>query len=638
MKLRNSILPIFAVLSFTFINIIPVVEPLIISGIILIAYVICTFFSRRYFINYIEKSLDFRNDIPLKIFSGSLALFFAVRFFILWITSNKFQQFNLVGNVVKHPVLYAASTILFCGTYLALNNLFCFIRDKIKTLDYNVKPDLRNNKTGYKPTIIIALTTLIFVTLCSRSSPIYPLNNWVDANCFFTVGKAAANNVVLYKDIFEQKGPLLYFMHSLAYLISPDSFTGVYLLELVNGFLLLLILYKTVLIFTEKDSVLIIPLLAVIIYTSGAFYMGDSAEELCLPCLAICNYYGIRALYLDKKLSPAEWFIIGLTACFVLWFKFSLLGFYIGFGIFFAIIYIKNRWIKEAFVSLASLAGGIAALSVPVLIYFVINKAVKDLFEVYFYDNLFLYTTDTPYNKLFTLFYNLYYGIHSFLTAFPVGLVLIFTGLIYLSFKNKKVFYFNLCTFISSLFFIYSGGRHYIYYPLILSYYIPFGLLPVYSIFKKYAPSVLSKSKRKKLLAFSSAAVYSVICVAAAFLLSSNTYMLKYSKDDMPQYKFAKIMSQTENPTMFEYMHLDSGFYTASGIVPSCKYFCGLNIPYDELREMQKSYIANGVTDYVVVRKDKLEGSQLDVYELIASEEFETTKGNFDTYYLYKRK
>ena len=106
----------------------------------------------------------------------------------------------------------------------------------------------------------------------------------------------------------------------------------------------------------------------------------------------------------------------------------------------------------------------------------------------------------------------------------------------------------------------------------------------------------------------------------------------------MPQYKFAKIMSQTENPTMFEYMHLDSGFYTASGIVPSCKYFCGLNIPYDELKEMQENYIANGITDYVVVRKDKLEGRQLDVYELIASEKFESSKGKCDTYYLYKRK
>ena len=638
MKLKNFILPIFAVFSFIFINIVPVVEPLIVSGILILAYIICAFFSRKSFISYTEKSLDFRYDIPIKIFSGFMSLFFAIRFFTLWIMSEKLQKFSFAGSAVKTLAVCFASLVFLCGTYIAFSNLFSFVRDIIKKLDYDVKPDLNYKKTGYKSIVIIAVTTLFFVTLCSKSSPIYPFNNWNDANCFFTVGKAAANNIVLYKDIFEQKGPLLYFMHSLAYLISPDTFTGVYLLELINGFLLLFILYKTVLIFTEKDSVLIIPLLAVVIYTSGAFYMGDSAEEFCLPCLAICNYYGIRALYLDKKLRPAEWFITGLTACFVLWFKFSLLGFYIGFGIFFAIVYIKNKWIKEAFVSLASLAGGIAALSVPVLIYFVINKAVKDLFEVYFYDNLFLYTTDTPYNKLFTLFYNLYYGIHSFLTAYPVGLALIITGLVYLSFKNKKVFFFNLCTFISSLFFIYSGGRHYIYYPLILSYYIPFGLIPVYSIFKKYAPSVLSKSKRKKLLAFSSAAVYSVICVAAAFLLSSNTYMLKYSKDDMPQYKFAKIMSQTENPTMFEYMHLDGGFYTASGIVPSCKYFCGLNIPYDELREMQKSYIANGVTDYVVVRKDKLEGSQLDVYELIASEKFESSKGKFDTYYLYKRK
>ena len=74
----------------------------------------------------------------------------------------------------------------------------------------------------------------IFLAICSKSSFLYPLNDWVDSNCFFTVGKAIANGEVLYKDIYEQKGPLVYFIHALAYLLSSDSFTGVYIIEVVS--------------------------------------------------------------------------------------------------------------------------------------------------------------------------------------------------------------------------------------------------------------------------------------------------------------------------------------------------------------------------------------------------------------------
>ena len=68
--------------------------------------------------------------------------------------------------------------------------------------------------------VFFILAAVFTVTICSKSSPIYPLNDWDDPNCFFTVGKAMANGKILYKDIFEQKGPLLYMLHMLAYQIS----------------------------------------------------------------------------------------------------------------------------------------------------------------------------------------------------------------------------------------------------------------------------------------------------------------------------------------------------------------------------------------------------------------------------------
>ena len=92
--------------------------------------------------------------------------------------------------------------------------------------------DYLDNK---KIIIAILLVASIFTLLiCSKNSPLYPYNDWVDGNAFFTMGKGMFNGKVPYKDLFEQKGPLLYLIYGIGYLISHDTFLGVYLLKLFH--------------------------------------------------------------------------------------------------------------------------------------------------------------------------------------------------------------------------------------------------------------------------------------------------------------------------------------------------------------------------------------------------------------------
>ena len=71
--------------------------------------------------------------------------------------------------------------------------------------------------------IVCLIISFCVLTVCSKNSPIYEFNDWVDGNAFFTMGKGIANGLP-YKDLFEQKGPLLYLIYALGYLISNDSF------------------------------------------------------------------------------------------------------------------------------------------------------------------------------------------------------------------------------------------------------------------------------------------------------------------------------------------------------------------------------------------------------------------------------
>ena len=102
--------------------------------------------------------------------------------------------------------------------------------------------------------VYVLLISAVMIGRCSRGSPLYPFNNWNDANCFFTTGKAMFSGKVVYRDIYEQKGILLYFLYGLCYLVSNKTFLGVYILEVLclTGFLALA--YDSALLFLRRRT------------------------------------------------------------------------------------------------------------------------------------------------------------------------------------------------------------------------------------------------------------------------------------------------------------------------------------------------------------------------------------------------
>lgn len=75
------------------------------------------------------------------------------------------------------------------------------------------------------------LVSFAVLAVCSKNSFLYPMNDWVDVNCFFTVGRGMTHGLVPYQDLYDQKGPLLYSIYALAALISEQSFLGVFVIE-----------------------------------------------------------------------------------------------------------------------------------------------------------------------------------------------------------------------------------------------------------------------------------------------------------------------------------------------------------------------------------------------------------------------
>lgn len=90
----------------------------------------------------------------------------------------------------------------------------------------------------------LILYGLLVMLLCTKSSPIYVLNDWCDANAYFTMGKGLMNGSVPYKDLFDHKGPFLYFIYGIGYLLSQNSFFGIFILQVIAMSITLICAFK----------------------------------------------------------------------------------------------------------------------------------------------------------------------------------------------------------------------------------------------------------------------------------------------------------------------------------------------------------------------------------------------------------
>lgn len=474
---------------------------------------------------------------------------------------------------------------------------------------------------------LLLLFSVLTMLAATKSSPIYSFNDWVDANAFFTMGKAMFNGKVLYRDVFDHKGPILHFLHGLAWLVSHNSFLGIWLLEIVACYFTLLFCYRILTLYTDKRSILIIPVFAVIVYSTGAMLHGDSAEELCLPFLMYAVWLAIRSLKEKEDIPCKSLFMLGITSGFIFWIKYTLLGFYLGWVILPLFLAIRDKKWKYILHIVLFIGAGVLAVTAAVLPYFLINGAMHDLWEVYFYTNIFKYSIKLKYiyeSLMHAVKVFGYYGLMNWTV-----LLLISVGGLWALVKRKFMLLIQiLLMLLGGATLIYGKSVPLFYYFMIFCGFSIFGLIPLYTLISKKVSQWNPKFYAGVLL------VISALLLPATLLCSPSRDMLQYKKADLPQYQFAQMINQKENATLLNYGFMDSGFYTVTGIVPSNRYFCIMNVDKTEAREEQDNIVRNGMVDFVITRDEKLDSA---LYEEKMVSEFIYEDVMYE-YTLYERK
>ncbi|MGN0319002.1 MAG: hypothetical protein ACI4E1_13810 [Lachnospira sp.] len=333
--------------------------------------------------------------------------------------------------------------------------------------------------------VYLMLVTVVLVTICSHNSFLYPVNAKDDIHCFFTTAKCILHGKVLYRDVYEHKGLYLYLIYAVAYFISNTSFFGVYIMECVFGTVYLYGLYKIARLYIDKPAVCVAmsTLTGIFTYTWKIFFEGGYCEEFTLPIITVAMYIVLKH-FCNNPNDKVPWVkvvLLGIFTAILMWMKYSVLGLFAGIIIYMIIICIKDKKYNWLFQYMGQFIAGFFIGSLPLIIYFWVNNAFKDLFRVYFYNLLFLYgdvNNSFVGNNLEMLFEGLYLN-RLFYGSNELLIVLLF--MIFGKNKNRRMHFAMISMFVGSASFL-IGAIVNSYQSLILAPFYLFGIIFLYQI------------------------------------------------------------------------------------------------------------------------------------------------------------
>lgn len=465
-----------------------------------------------------------------------------------------------------------------------------------------------------KAYLFCLFTAAALITLFSRSSFLYPFNNWADTNVYMTMGREMLRGAVPYRDLFDHKGLLWYFLYMAANLISRKTFLGLYLIELFSFSIFLFYSWKLLDLFCSSlYAAAILPVLGCLIAVSDTFGMGGSAEEMHLPLAAAGLYYLIRFIRdtddprckhvaFKRHIAYPILYLNGIFAGCVLWSKYSLLGFWFAWmaSVFFILVF-QKEW-KRSLVSCVVFLLGMATVSTPCMLYLLTTGSFSDFWNTYIVINL-QYASVAEHRSLAEQLRN---SLHYFFMMFGWNKILGTLTMAGLAAVTIFPVYANCLAkrLILPVLFLFSAGVEFM--GKVSHFYYFLTIAPFLILFFLAAGVLLCRLQTR----FQSKPTAVCLCMLAASCVygwhrSPNIPYMKYEKEELTQYQAAAIIDGQEHPTLMYYHNLiDTGILMASeNAKPWGKYYFMPNISYETwpaIHEAQEEGIRNREADFII--------------------------------------
>lgn len=302
---------------------------------------------------------------------------------------------------------------------------------------------------------IVAIISMLFIS--STTSPLYSAMDEYDSSIFLYIGKMISQGESLYVDVFDHKGPILFFFTAIPQLIFKSPYSVWILQTIMMGICIYLIIEIGWMI-TGKYN-FIYPLFY-ILFASFTFEGGNLSEEYSNFFIWIAVYFFIYYFkYKYSKLNTHGAFIIGICFSIITFIRINNAAILVAIIIGMFIYYIRDRKYKELWVAIKLFLIGFLVIATPVFIYFIVNSSSYEFIDATFLFN-FKYKGTGLIQGVLSLF--TYSKIHFLIICGSLFLAIASSLKIY--FKNKDVVYLILISYLATLVAVGVGGKSYLHY------------------------------------------------------------------------------------------------------------------------------------------------------------------------------
>lgn len=463
--------------------------------------------------------------------------------------------------------------------------------------------------------VIIALAFLLCFSV--TTSPLYNFCS-SDSALFALMGQAFLDGKILYKDIFDHKGPILFFIEALGQFVIPGRL-GIFIFQLINLTFILFFVQKMASFFVANKQAWIIILVS-LIFLFNPFGGGNLTEEYSLLFLIVPLYLVIRDFKQVTPVYPLKYtFIYGLCFTLIAFIRISNAAPLAGIILTVIVFLIREgKWKSLLMHSLVFILA-IIVVTVPICIYFYSKDALYDMFYGTFIFNMKYAGNSVNFDFRYALV---------FLFGFAVVLFAVFNSYIYYkNTKNARILLLICLMSVLSLIAV-NMGMIYLHYQVIL--------LPLLALAVAITITNWQNKNSYKLQKY--AIILSLIIFIIPFLyFTRNTLISAYSncKFGMSVFNYPEFTIPEEEKSNVLAYNLDSGWYLYQKVLPSYKYFTNQDFwiamnpgILDEFNEVMRK----NPPCWVIIRPDYMGNKEL---EIILNTQYEINTNN-NTYTVYR--
>jgi hypothetical protein len=405
--------------------------------------------------------------------------------------------------------------------------------------------------------------TSFFVSLQSPLAPYAKSLPWTDSSVFIYIAKSILNGKVVYRDVFDHKGPFLYLINIIGLVLSGGKgFWGIWLLQLIALFITSIFLYKTSILFFNKIiSLLVISVL--LLFQSSLDVGGNVAESWAVPLMSVSLFIFSRYFTTKKDLTWVHLSVLSVTFTLTFLLRANLVLMWGFFGT--AIIFdsLMRKQFANILKYLIIVTSFIIITIIPFGLYFYFNDSIEEaLFGMLGFN--FKYSAGTDPEMLKSMVFGFFSSI------FIIVPIAIFSLISIFKYDRQNYTLYDLTIIISIIMIFVSSclGRPAMHY---LVQIIPLLIIPLGYCYTYLYDSLSYKKVLITLIVFFS--LTSVVILSSAKKLIRNYYINNTEISERDVFKL--IINNTGENDKILVIGNSTNYYLFSNRMSSSKYpFC----------------------------------------------------------------